>query len=759
LASLRTHLADSCVGVMAKQIVYTLTDEAPMLATYALLPIIKGFAANCDVDVVLKDISVAGRVIANFPDKLKPEQKMNDILSELGDLAKTPAANIIKLPNISASLPQLKECIAELQQQGYDVPNYPENPQNDEEKAIQAKYGKVLGSAVNPVLREGNSDRRAAVPIKNYAKKYPHSMGKWTPESKTHVSHMESGDFFENEVSTAVKKSEVRIEHVGTDGTVTVLKEKLALQDGEVLDATFMNVSKLREFFAKQIAEAKEKDVMFSLHMKATMMKVSDPIIFGHCVKEFYKDVFAKHGATFEKLGVNVNNGLGDVYKKIASLPADQKAEIEADIEKQYESRPRIAMVNAGKKVTNLHVPSDVIIDNSVPTAIRWAGQMQGPSGKDEDTKMAIPDRCYATSFKEIIEYCKQKGSFDPKTMGGVPNVGLMAQKAQEYGSHDKTFEMKAAGSVRIVDTSSGDVVLETKGLEAGDIWRACQTKDAPIKDWVKLAVTRAKAYSPCKAIFWLDKNRAHDRVLIEKVNKYLPEHDTTGLDIEIMAPVDAMRCSCERATAGQNTISVTGNVLRDYLTDLWPILELGTSAKMLSIVPMLAGGGMYETGAGGSAPKHVEQFTQENHLRWDSSGEYLALTASIEDLFSKSGNQKAKILAAALDKAVEKFLDSNKNPGRKVKEIDNRGSHYFLCMYWAEALAGQSEDAALKEKFAPIAKELEANEQKIIQELIDCQGGACDIGGYYHPDEKKLETLMNPSPTFNAIRDKMSAK
>lgn len=741
---------------MANKIVYTLTDEAPMLATYALLPIIKGFAKNCDVDVELKDISVAGRVIANFPDKLSDDQKMSDHLAELGELAKTPAANIIKLPNISASVPQLKECIAELQRQGYDIPNYPEDPKNDEEKAIQAKYSKVLGSAVNPVLREGNSDRRSAVPIKNYAKKYPHSMGKWTKDSKTHVAHMDGGDFFGNEVSACVSKSDVRIEHVTVDGAVTVLKEKLALQEGEVIDATFMSVSKLKEFFLKEIADAKANDVMFSLHMKATMMKISDPIIFGHCVKAFYADVFDKHAATFEEIGVNPNNGLGDVYKKIAALPADKKADIEADIQKQYETRPRLAMVNAKAGKTNLHVPSDIIIDNSIPTAIRWAGQMQGPSGKDEDVKMVVPDRSYATSFKKCIEYCIENGAFDPKTMGGVPNVGLMAQKAEEYGSHDKTFEMKSAGSVRVVDLASGKVVLETPGLEKGDIWRACQTKDAPIKDWVKLAVTRAKAYSPCKAIFWLDKERAHDSVLIEKVNTYMKEHDTAGLDIEIMPPVEAMTVSCKRATQGLNTISVTGNVLRDYLTDLWPILELGTSAKMLSIVPMLAGGGMYETGAGGSAPKHVEQFTEENHLRWDSSGEYLALTASIEDFFNKSGNQKAKILAEALDKAVERFLDSNKNPGRKVKELDNRAAHYYLCTYWADALASQSEDTSLKEKFAPIAQELAANESTICKDLIDCQGSLCDIGGYYRPDPAKITALMNPSAMLNSIVAKM---
>jgi len=739
------------------KIIYTHTDEAPMLATYALLPIIKGFASNCDVGVELRDISVSGRVIANFPEKLKPEQKIDDYLTQLGELARTPDANIIKLPNISASIPQLKECIAELQQQGYDIPNYPEAPQNDEEKAIQAKYSKISGSAVNPVLREGNSDRRSAVPIKNYAKKYPHQMGAWTAQTKTHVSHMEGGDFFGNEVSTAVSKCEARIEHVGADGAVTVLKEKLALLDGEVLDATYMDVARLREFFAQQIQDAKDKDIMFSLHMKATMMKVSDPIIFGHCVREFYKDVFEKHAATFEKLGVNVNNGFGDVYKKIASLPEAEKKAIEADIEKQYESRPRIAMVNAGKKITNLHVPSDVIIDNSVPTAIRWGGQMQGPSGKDEDIKAVIPDRSYATTFKDVIDYCREKGAFDPKTMGGVPNVGLMAQKAEEYGSHDKTFEMKAPGSVRIVDTASGNVLLEHKGLQKGDIWRACQTKDAPIKDWVKLAVTRAKAYSPCKAIFWLDANRAHDKVLIEKVEKYLKDHDTTGLDIEIMPPTKAMRTSCERATAGLNTISVTGNVLRDYLTDLWPILELGTSAKMLSIVPMLAGGGMYETGAGGSAPKHVEQFVQENHLRWDSSGEYLALAESIEAFFAKSGNAKAKILADALNVAIEKFLDANKNPGRKVKEVDNRGAHFFLAWYWAEALGAQTADKDLAGKFAGIAKEFADSETEILKDLVDCQGVACDIGGYYHPDPAKLEKLMNPSARLNALVKKMT--
>jgi len=739
---------------MAK-ICYTYTDEAPMLATYAFLPIIQGFAKNCDVTVELKDISLAGRVIAAFPENLTEEQKMDDILAQLGALAKTPEANIIKLPNISASVPQLLECIAELNAQGFKVPAYPEAPKDDAEKDIKARYAKVLGSAVNPVLREGNSDRRAANSIKAYAQKFPHQMGAWTKESKTHVAHMDGGDFYENEVSTIVEAGEARIEHVATDGTVTVLKEKLPLQDGEVVDASFMSAAKLTAFVEREIADAKAKDVMLSLHLKATMMKVSDPIMFGFAVKAFFKDVFDKHAATFQTLGVDPNNGLGDLFKKIASLPEAEKAAIEADIKAQYESRPRLAMVNARNGITNLHVPSDVIIDNSVPTAIRWAGQMQGPSGKDEDTKMLIPDRCYAGAFKECIEFCKENGAFDPKTMGGCPNVGLMAQKAEEYGSHPTTFQIKSAGAVRLVD-GTGKTLLETPGVEAGDIWRACFTKDAPIKDWVKLAVTRAKAYSPCKAIFWLDPARAHDRSISSKVKKYLAEHDITGLDIEEMAAVPAMRATCQRAKEGKNTITVTGNVLRDYLTDLFPILELGTSAKMLSIVPMLAGGGMYETGAGGSAPKHVEQFVEENHLRWDSSGEYLALQASLEDLYGKSGNPKAKVLAAALDAAIGKFLDENKNAGRKVKELDNRAAHYYLALYWCEALAAQGEDAALQEKFAPLAKELLENEAKICKDLIDCQGDKADIGGYYHPDAAKLQVLMNPSETLNAIIAKM---
>jgi len=740
---------------MAK-ICYTYTDEAPMLATYAFLPIIQGFAKNCDVTVELKDISLAGRVIANFPENLSADQKMDDILTQLGALAKTPEANIIKLPNVSASIPQLKECIAELQAQGFKLPAYPEDPQNDAEKEIQARYGKIAGSAVNPVLREGNSDRRAANSIKAYARQYPHPMGAWGSDSKTHVSHMDSGDYYEHEVSAIVQKGEARIEHVAADGTVTLLKDKLPLQEGEIVDASFMSAAKLTAFYEKEIGDSKAKDVMFSLHLKATMMKVSDPIMFGFCVKAFFKDVFDKHAATFDTLGVNSNLGLGDLYKKIATLPEAEKAAIEADIKAQYESRPRLAMVNARNGTTNLHVSSDVIIDNSVPTAIRWSGQMQGPSGKDEDTKMLIPDRCYAGAFKECIEFCKENGAFDPKTMGGCPNVGLMAQKAEEYGSHPTTFQIKTAGSVRIVDTASGKTLVETPGVEVGDIWRACFTKDAPIKDWVKLAVTRAKAYSPCKAIFWLDPARAHDRSISSKVKTYLAEHDLTGLDIEEMASVPAMRATCQRAKDGLNTITVTGNVLRDYLTDLFPILELGTSAKMLSIVPMLAGGGMYETGAGGSAPKHVEQFVEEGHLRWDSSGEYLALQASLEDLYSKSGNPKAKVLAAALDSAVGKFLGENKNPGRKVKELDNRAAHFYLALYWCEALAAQDEDSALKTKFGPLAKELQDNEAKICKDLIDCQGSALDIGGYYHPDPAKLKLLMNPSETLNSVIAKM---
>jgi len=718
---------------------------------------VKAFMHHAGVGVELKDISVAGRVLAHFPEFLKEEQKVHDILMELGELAKSGKANIIKLPNISASLPQLKECIAELQAQGYAVPNYPEEPKDDKEKDIKARYAKVLGSAVNPVLREGNSDRRAAIPVKEYAFRYPHSMGKWSPECKTHVSSMTDGDFYSHEKSVIIEKAcDVRIELLAHDGGITVLKPKLALQAGEVLDASYMSCKMLYEFYDKQIDEAKEQGVLFSLHLKATMMKISDPIMFGHCVKAYFKDVFAKYGDDFAELGVNVNNGLGDVYKKIANLPEAKRKAIEDDIQATYAKRAKMAMVDSSKGITNLHVPSDIIIDNSMPTAIRGGGKMWNASDKEEDFKPTIPDRCYAGVFAECTDFCKKNGAFDPKTMGCCPNVGLMAQAAEEYGSHGNTFEAPKTGTIRIVENGT-DRVLLGHYVQAGDIWRACQTKDAPIKDWVKLAVTRARANNfpkndkPCKAIFWLDTARAHDVNLLEKVKKYLPEFDTTGLDIEIMSPVEATRVTCQRAKDGLNTITVTGNVLRDYLTDLFPILELGTSAKMLSIVPMLAGGGMYETGAGGSAPKHVQQFQQEGHLRWDSLGEYLALTASIEDV-GVAGNKRAKIFAAALDKAVGTFLSANKNPGRKVKEIDNRGSHYWLVRYWAEELAKQTDDTDLQSVFAAAAKELAAEEQNVLKDLLECQGPAVDLGGYYHVDKEKTDKAMNPSATLNAI-------
>jgi len=739
-------------------IVYTYTDEAPMLATHAFYPIVKAFTANAGVGVELRDISVAGRVIAAFPEYLTEAQKMSDALSELGELAKTPEANIIKLPNISASIPQLKECIAELQAQGYKVPAYPEEAKTEEEKAIKARYGKVLGSAVNPVLREGNSDRRAAVPVKEYAKRYPHSMGKWVSSSKTHVASMSEGDFYANEKSVCIDAPcAARIEFVAKDGTTKVLKESVPLKAGEVLDATFMNCKLLQSFFDREIQDAKSKGVLFSLHLKATMMKVSDPIMFGHCVKAFYKDVFARYRQTFESIGVDPNNGLGDVYKKIKSLPQATQKEIEAAIEAVYKKQPAMAMVDSDNGITNLHVPSDIIIDNSMPTAIRAGGKMWGPDGKEADFKAVIPDRCYAGVFQEVVEFCRKNGAFDPKTMGACPNVGLMAQKAEEYGSHPNTFEPQADGTIRVVMQGSGKVLLEHK-VEAGDIWRACQTKDAPIKDWVKLAVHRCRANAfpnndkPCKAIFWLDPNRAHDRILTEKVKAYLPEFSPAGLDIEIMSPVEATRVTCQRAKEGLNTITVTGNVLRDYLTDLFPILELGTSAKMLSIVPMLAGGGMYETGAGGSAPKHVQQFQKEGHLRWDSLGEYLALTVAIEDLAAKTNNTKAKVLAAALDKAVGKFLVANKNPSRKVMEIDNRGSHYWVARYWAEELAAQNEEASVKAVFASVAKELSDQEQKILTDLVQCQGKPVELGGYYRVDKSKADAAMNPSATLNAI-------
>jgi len=744
----------------SESIMYTYTDEAPMLATHAFFPVVKAFSKNADVDVQLKDISVAGRVLAHFPDYLASDQKCEDILAQLGKLAQSGQANIIKLPNISASIPQLKECIKELQGQGFKIPDYPEEAKTDAEKDIKARYGKVLGSAVNPVLREGNSDRRAAVPVKEYAFRYPHSMGKWESTSKTVVRCMEDGDFYSHERSVNITEDcEAMIEFIGEDGVRKVLKESMPLKKDEVLDATFMDCELLREFYEKSIQEAKDKNVLFSLHLKATMMKVSDPIMFGHCVKVYYKDVFAKHKDTFAKLGVDANNGLGDVYKKIASLPEAEKKAIEADIMAVYDSRGKMAMVDSNRGITNLHVPSDIIIDNSMPTAIRAGGKMWNKDDKEEDFLATIPDRGYGHVFDETVKFCQQNGAFDPKTMGACPNVGLMAQKAEEYGSHPNTFEMQQSGTVRIVVKSTGQVLLGHR-LQKGDIYRACQTKNAPIKDWVKLAVTRCRANNfprndkPCKAIFWLDSARPHDVILMQKVRQYLPEFDTSGLDIEVMSPVEATRVTLQRAKEGLNTITVTGNVLRDYLTDLFPILELGTSAKMLSIVPMLEGGAMYETGAGGSAPKHVQQFEKEGHLRWDSLGEYLALACAFEDLALK--NPKAKVLAAGLDKAVGTFLTANKNPSRKVNEIDNRGSHYWVARYWAEELAKQEENKELQAKFAAAAKELADNEAKILKDFVDCQGSKMDLGGYYHVDHAKADKLMQPSETYNNIIKKL---
>jgi isocitrate dehydrogenase len=736
----------------ADKIIYTKTDEAPMLATYSFLPIINAFTKAAGVTVELRDISLAGRVIAVFPEYLTPEQKQPDALAELGELAKTPEANIIKLPNISASIPQLVATIKELQSQGYKLPDYPENPKDDKEREIKARYDKVKGSAVNPVLREGNSDRRAPLSVKNYAKKHPHKMSPWSPDSKTHVVHMKGGDFRSNEKSTTVPSATTaKIEFVGADGKASVLKDKVALQAGEVIDATFMSKKALRQFLEEQIEDAKRQGVLFSLHMKATMMKVSDPKIFGHAVTVYYKDVFEKHGETLKKLGVDPDNGIGDLYAKIKALPEDQRKAIEADIQAVYQKRPPMAMVNSDKGITNLHVPSDVIIDASMPPVIRDGGKMWGPDGKPADTKCVIPDGSYAPVYHEVVEFCKKHGAFDPRTMGSVPNVGLMAQAAEEYGSHDKTFKAPANGTIRIVD-ASGKTLLEHQ-VEEGDIWRMCQVKDAAIQDWVKLAVNRAKA-TGAPAIFWLDQNRAHDAELIKKVNQYLPKYDTTGLDIRIMAPAEACRFSLERMKEGKDTISVTGNVLRDYLTDLFPILEIGTSAKMLSIVPLLNGGGLFETGAGGSAPKHVQQFQEEGYLRWDSLGEFLALAASLEHLAKAGNNQVAKILADTLDQANAKFLESNKSPARKVGEIDNRGSHFYLALYWAQALAAQQQDKRIAEKFTKIAKELSDNAAKIEQELLAAQGKPQDIGGYYHPDDVKASKAMRQSATLNRIID-----
>jgi len=734
------------------KIIWTKIDEAPALATYSLLPIVNAFTKAAGVVVETRDISLAGRIIANFPENLTEAQRQPDELAYLGDLTQKPEANIIKLPNVSASIPQLIAAVAELQSQGYKIPDFPEEPKTDAEKALAARFAKVLGSAVNPVLREGNSDRRVAKAVKEYAKKHPHKMGAWKPESKTHVSHMTGGDFFHSEKSVTIPEAtSVKFELVEKDGKVTVLKEKLALQAGEVFDGTFMSVSALRKFIAEQIEDAKKKDVLFSVHLKATMMKISDPIIFGHFVSVFYQDVFAKHGETFKELGVNPDLGMGDLYKKLETLPAAKKAEIEADIQAVYAVRPRLAMVDSDKGITNLHASNDIIIDASMPVVVRDSGGMWGPDGKLQDVKCVIPDTSYSEWYQECIDFCKKNGQFDPTTMGATSNVGLMAQKAEEYGSHDKTFKVPATGTVRVVD-ASGKVLFEHQ-VEAGDIYRGCQAKDLPIQDWVKLAVGRARA-TGAPAIFWLDKTRAHDAQMILKVEKYLKDHDTKGLDIQIMSPVEAMRFTLPRAKAGLDTISVTGNALRDYITDLFPILELGTSAKMLSIVPLLAGGGLFETGAGGSAPKHVEQFRTEGYLRWDSLGEFLALAVSLEHLAATFKNAKAQLLADTLDEANTKFLDNNKNPARKVGQIDNRGSHFYLAMYWAEAIAAQTKDKELAANFAKVAKQLQDSEEKINAELIGAQGKPVDMGGYYHPDDAKVEKAMRPSATLNAIID-----
>ncbi|MDN3377732.1 MULTISPECIES: NADP-dependent isocitrate dehydrogenase [unclassified Pseudoalteromonas] len=739
---------------MTSKIIYTKTDEAPALATYSLLPIIQAYTNAAGVEVETRDISLAGRVIANFPEYLTEEQRISDALAELGELAKTPEANIIKLPNISASVPQLRAVIKELQAKGYALPEYPAEPKTDEEKAIQATYDKIKGSAVNPVLREGNSDRRAPGSVKEYARNNPHSMGAWSKESASYVASMSEGDFFGSEKSVTVEQAtDVRIEHVAKNGDVSVLKQSTPLLAGEVIDASSISAAKLQAFLAAEIDSAKEKGVLFSLHMKATMMKVSDPIIFGHAVKVFYKDVFAKHGELFEEIGVDVNNGLGDVYSKIQSLDEAKRTEIEEDIQAVYAQRPAIAMVDSDRGITNLHVPSDVIIDASMPAAIRSSGQMWNNDGKLQDTSFVIPDRCYSSIYQATIDFCKEHGAFDPTTMGSVPNVGLMAQKAEEYGSHDKTFEAKADGVIRVVD-ANGTTLLE-HNVEQGDIWRMCQVKDAPIQDWVKLAVNRARATGN-PAIFWLDENRAHDAQIIKKVNAYLPNHDTDGLDIQILAPLEATLFSLARIKEGKDTISVTGNVLRDYLTDLFPILELGTSAKMLSIVPLMNGGGLFETGAGGSAPKHVQQFEKENHLRWDSLGEFLALAASLEHLAVNTDNKKAQVLADTLDKATGTFLAENKSPSRKVKEIDNRGSHFFLSLFWAQELAKQDDDAELKAQFTQIASDLEAQKEQIVSELNNAQGVAVNVGGYFQPNDTSAFEAMRPSATFNDILAKL---
>nr|WP_292960627.1 NADP-dependent isocitrate dehydrogenase [Muricauda sp. UBA7809] len=735
---------------MAK-LYYTKTDEAPALATLSFLPIVESFTKTADITVETKDISLAGRIAAAFPELLTEEQQVPDDLSILGELVKNPEANIIKLPNISASIPQLKEAIEELQKKGYNLPDYPDEPKTDEEKAIKAKYDKIKGSAVNPVLREGNSDRRAPKAVKNYAKAHPHTMGEWSPDSKTHVATMSHGDFKSNEKSiTMPSAGDIRIELAGADGSTTVLKDKLSLLKGEVIDATVMSKKALVEFFTKEIADARKNNILLSLHFKATMMKVSDPIIFGHALEVYFSELFKNYGDTFEKLGINPNDGLETLLDKIGELPEDQHKEIEEAIKASIENGPDLAMVNSDKGITNLHVPSDVIIDASMPAMIRNSGKMWDKNGELRDTKAIIPDSSYAGVYQATIDFCKEHGAFDPKTMGTVPNVGLMAQKAEEYGSHDKTFEIEKAGTVKVVDASSGETLIEHP-VEAGDIWRMCQVKDAPVQDWVKLAVSRARATNT-PAVFWLDEERAHDVELIKKVKLYLKDHDTDGLDIRILSPTEATKFTLKRMKEGKDTISVSGNVLRDYLTDLFPILEVGTSAKMLSIVPLMNGGGLFETGAGGSAPKHVEQFLEEGHLRWDSLGEFLALAVSLEFFGEKNNNEKALVLADALDKATEEFLNNDRSPSRKVNELDTRGSHFYLALYWAEQLAKQDKDEELKSVFSKLYDQLASNEEKITQELLDAQGSPVDIGGYYLPNPELASKAMRPSETFNKI-------
>lgn len=730
-------------------IIYTLTDEAPALATCSLLPIIQTFAKAADVSIETRDISLAGRILASFPDQLTTDQRVPDSLTQLGELAKTPDATIIKLPNISASIPQLTAAIQELQEKGYDIPDYPAEPKDKAESVIKARYAKVLGSAVNPVLREGNSDRRVATAVKQYAQKNPHKVGAWTADSKSHVAHMDNGDFYGSEQSVIIEKAgDVKIELIQENGSVIVLKEKTPVLAKEVIDAAVMSVKALQAFYAKEIEAAKQEDILLSLHVKATMMKVSDPILFGHAVTTYFKDVFENYGDVFAEIGVNPNNGLGDIYAKIQALPDDQRAAIEADIQTTYTKRPKLAMVNADKGITNLHIPSDVIIDASMAAAIRTSGQMWGPDGHPHDTKAIIPDRCYATMYQACIKFCQENGAFDVTTMGNVSNVGLMAQKAEEYGSHNKTFEIPANGSVRVVD-ADGHSLMEHP-VEKGDIWRMCQTKDLPIQDWVKLAVSRARA-TEFPAVFWLDENRAHDANILNKVNHYLGDHDITNLDIKTLSPADAMSFTCEQIKMGKNVISVTGNVLRDYLTDLFPILELGTSAKMLSIVPLLAGGGLFETGAGGSAPKHVQQFINEGHLRWDSLGEFLALAVTLEDMGRKTHNENALILAEALNKANSQYLENAKSPSRKVHELDNRGSHFYLAMYWAQALAEQNRNLELKAKFTELAQYLNEHETNIVDELNAAQGAPVDLGGYYFVDAEKANKAMRPSATLNS--------